>query len=93
MSRKSPLNTAQALPHSWAVSDWPSGVFPGPGRSLYFVRANEDALVRAGCLVRIGRRRVVLGAPFSLFLQAGASKVKNYEITPNRPSSEPSAAA
>jgi hypothetical protein len=26
----------------------------------------------------------VLGAPFSLFLQAGAANVKNYEIAPNR---------
>jgi hypothetical protein len=68
--------TAEDAPHSWDFEHWPPGVYPhSPLRAKYLIRANREALVRAGALTRIGREIVVLGAAYTRWLQRQAFKV------------------
>ena len=77
---------AQAAPHSWAIGDWPPGIYPNdPGKGRYLVRANRVALVEAGALIRVGRDLVVLGAGFTKWLAAQSGRVDGFQIAPNRP--------
>lgn len=81
MPRKDTAN----LPHSWAVTDWPAEVFPNKAHAAhYLVRSHETALTAEGALVRIGRQRVILGAPFSRWLAKHSRHVAEYQIAPNR---------
>jgi len=77
---------AQPAPHSWAIESWPAFVYPhSPGKGRYLVRCNRTALVQAGALSRVGRDLVVLGAPFSRWLESQSNRVAGFEIAPNRP--------
>jgi hypothetical protein len=77
-------NTADKLPHSWAVDDWPVTVYPcRASRGRYVVRAHRDELISAGALVRVGRGLVVLGAGYSAWLVKQKSRVEGFEIAPN----------
>ncbi len=77
---------AQPAPHSWAIEAWPQFVYPhSPGKGRYLVRCNRTALVAAGALTRIGRDLVVLGAPFSKWLESQSGRVDGFEIAANRP--------
>jgi hypothetical protein len=77
--------TVQPLPHSWYIDDWPPYVVPGtPSRARHLVRMYQAELVACGALVRIGRRKTVLGAGYAIFLAKGASRVEGFEIAPNR---------
>jgi hypothetical protein len=44
----------------------------------------QDELIACGALVRVGRKLVIIGAGYAVWLQKGAARVKNYEIAPNR---------
>ena len=84
---------AQPAPHSWAIESWPAHVYPhAPGKGRYIVRCNRDALVAAGALTRIGRDLVVLGAPFSKWLESQSGRVDGFTIAPNRMTNQQAAA-
>ena len=73
------------VPHSWAVRDWPLGIFPGSSRSArWLIRCNKPELVAAGALVRVGRQLVVIGSRYSRWLERQASEVPGFDIAPNR---------
>ncbi len=43
-----------AVPHSWAIRDWPSEIFPSSSDSArWLIRCRKPDLVAAGALVRI----------------------------------------
>jgi hypothetical protein len=82
---KSRTPDAQPAPHSWDIESWPPHVFPHkPGKGRYLVRANRSALTAAGALTRVGRDLVVLGAPYTKWLESQAGRVDSFEIAPNR---------
>jgi hypothetical protein len=82
MSKKVP--PAQPAPHSWSIECWPQGVYPcAPGKGRYLVRCNRTSLLAAGALTRIGRDLVVLGGPFSRWLESQAGRVEGFQIAPN----------
>lgn len=69
-----------SIPHSWALDDWPSHVYPGKSsKAKYICRAHRDELVAAGALVRVGRDLVVMGAPYSAWLSKQASRVNDFK--------------
>ncbi len=73
-----------AVPHSWSLSDWPCGVFPGSAsRARYLVRCHGRELVAAGALVRIGRSLVLRGAAFDRWLARKGHEVPGFDIAPN----------
>lgn len=85
MSRKLKLSAAQPAPHSWPIGNWPPHVFPGdPNKARHLVRCNRTALLAAGALTRIGRVLVVIGAPYTRWLEEQAPRVDNFSIAPNR---------
>jgi hypothetical protein len=91
MSRQK-IPAAQPAPHSWAIESWPSHVYPhSPGKGRYLVRCNRTALLAAGALTRIGRDLVLLGSPYSRWLESQASRVDGFEIAPNRVPTEAAA--
>ena len=70
---------ANALPHSWPVSDWPVNVYPGRASAArYLVRAHHDALLSCGALTRVGRELVVLGEGYARSLARQAESVPGY---------------
>lgn len=76
--------SAAIAPHSWAVTDWPTQVYPhNASKGRYIVRAHRDDLLKAGALVRIGRDLVVLGAAYSRWLESQADRVNGFTIAPN----------
>jgi hypothetical protein len=79
------VRTKSVIPHSWPIDGWPPGVHPGtPERGRYVVRANKDALLRAGALVRVGRELVILGERYARWLEMQAANVPGYQIAANR---------
>ena len=78
-------NSLQKIPHSWAVDEWPSDVYPGrASKARYTLRANRTELVAAGALVRVGRDLVVMGGPYASWLAQKANRVDGFAIAPNR---------
>ena len=76
-------NRQASFPHSWAIELWPSDVHPGTvSRARYMVRAHRNELIAAGALVRVGRELVVLGAPYSRWLQNQMEKVTGFPAIP-----------
>ncbi len=74
-----------AVPHSWAIRDWPSEIFPSSSDSArWLIRCRKPDLVAAGALVRIGRQLVVIGSRYARWLERQASEVPDFEIAPNR---------
>jgi len=85
---------SQPAPHSWSVDAWPGSVYPNDaGKARYLIRSNRDALLAAGALSRVGRALVVIGGPYSRWLDAQAGRVKGYEVSANRGGSEHHAVA
>jgi hypothetical protein len=85
--------TVQPLPHSWYIEDWPPYVVPGnPSRGRHLVLMHQDELIACGALARIGRRKVLLGAGFAVFLAKSVGRVAGFEIAPNRKSLSSTAA-
>jgi hypothetical protein len=79
------VSAAQLAPHSWAVTDWPAFIYPGsPGKGRYVVRSHRSALIAMGAITRIGRDVVVLGAPYSRFLESRTDRVDGFTIAPNQ---------
>ena len=77
-------STAEKIPHSWAVEDWPPSVYPcRASKGRYTIRANRDALVAAGALVRVGRDLVVIGPAYAAWLAKQGGRVASFEIAPN----------
>lgn len=77
--------TANVAPHSWDIEHWPADVWPhSEGRARYVIRANKDELIAAGCLSRVGREIVVLGAKYTKWLEKQSANVPGYEIAANR---------
>jgi hypothetical protein len=82
------------VPHSWAIESWPDSVFPGgPSKARYLVRRHHDELLRYGCLSRVGRTLVVLGARYQKWLELHSSSVPGYQIAANRKPSQTATAA
>lgn len=85
---------SSAIPHSWALGDWPATVYPGKeSKARYIVRAHQDELVASGALTRVGRDLVVIGANYSAWLVKQSGRVSNFEIAPNRAAAEERSAA
>jgi hypothetical protein len=85
---------AQPAPHSWAIENWPAHVYPhSPGKGRYLIRSNRTKLVEAGALTRVGRDLVVMGAPYSKWLESLAGRVDDFHIAPNRAPAPDQAAA
>jgi hypothetical protein len=85
---------SQPAPHSWAIPEWPSHVYPHRSdRGRYLIRSNRTSLVQAGALTRVGRDLVVLGGPFSRWLESQSGRVDGFDIAPNRPAAPEHAAA
>jgi hypothetical protein len=77
--------TAEPIPHSWDIENWPDGVYPhSTSRARYIVRAHRNELLDAGALTRVGRELVVIGDGYTKFLAKLAKNVANYDIPPNR---------
>jgi hypothetical protein len=84
---------ADPIPHSWAVSNWPAGVYPNRASSgKYTVREHRDELISCGALTRVGRELVVIGAGYAVFLARQAEKVPGY-VPSNPPPRRAEAAA
>jgi len=76
--------TAQSAPHSWAVARWPAHVWPGDSvKGKRFCRTFVDELTKCGALTRMGRDLVVMGGPFTAFMQRQRAAVQDFEIPPN----------
>jgi hypothetical protein len=72
------------LPHSWPISVWPADVYPNDRKKArYLVRSHKDELLREGALVRVGRELVIIGAPYSKWLQKKAAFVPDYVCPAN----------
>lgn len=79
------LRKVDSVPHSWAVTAWPPGIYPhNSDKGRYIVRAHRDELVAAGALTRIGRDLVIFGAGYNAWLHKQADKVAGFEIAPNK---------
>lgn len=92
MSKPRNRTSAEAAPHSWDLENWPESVYPHrTSRARYMLRAHRDSLVAAGALSRVGREIIVLGAPYTKWLQARASDVSGYEVAANRSRVQPAA--
>jgi hypothetical protein len=77
--------SAERIPHSWAIDEWPQSVYPHrPSKAKYIIRAHRDELVTAGALSRVGRDLVVLGAGYSAWLAKQSNRVNGFQIAPNR---------
>jgi len=77
-------NLREKVPHSWAVEDWPSDVYPcRASKGRYIVRAHRDALVAAGALTRVGRDLVVIGTAYTSWLSKQGNRVSDFVIAPN----------
>ena len=75
-----------ALPHSWAIDEWPASVCPGTAsKGKYTVQPHRDALIDCGALVRVGRDLVIIGPNFAGWMARQGSRVKGYLIAPNAP--------
>jgi hypothetical protein len=84
-NKKRPEAQPVGLPHSWGINSWPVTVWPHePKRARYLVRANQNALLQAGALCRIGRELVVIGARYGRWLERNASRVPEYKSNANR---------
>jgi hypothetical protein len=60
--------TVLPLPHSSYIDDWPPYVVPGnASRARHLVSMYQSELVACGALIRIGRRKTVLGAGYAVF--------------------------
>lgn len=79
------MQKISAVPHSWAVTEWPQDIYPHTtAKARYIVRSHRDELVAAGALTRIGRDLVVFGAGYNAWLRKQAGKVAGFDIAPNR---------
>lgn len=77
---------SQPLPHSWSVNTWPASVYPhSPSRARWLLRAHRDELVAAKALSRVGRELVVLGKPYSRWLERRARAVPGFQCPANAP--------
>jgi hypothetical protein len=77
--------TPSNIPHSWSIKNWPPSVYPNDSRRAeYLVREHGLELLRGGALVRIGRERVVIGAPYVKWMAKQAVRVPGYEIACHR---------
>ena len=77
-------SAVEKIPHSWSVEDWPQIVYPrSSSKGRYILRANRDALVAAGALVRVGRDLVVIGPAYEKWLVKQGGRVAEFEIAPN----------
>jgi hypothetical protein len=82
---KTRIPTAQPAPHSWALENWPLFVYPhSVSKGRYLCRSNRSALVAAGALTRVGRDLVVLGGPYTKWLESQTGRVDSFAIAPNR---------
>jgi hypothetical protein len=73
------------VPHSWPVRNWPASVYPNDSRKgLYLVRIHGRELLKANALARIGRERIVFGAPYVRWMAKKAGDVPGYELAVNR---------
>lgn len=74
----------EKVPHSWAIEDWPAGVYPGRvSRGRYIIRSHRDELVAAGALTRIGRELVVMGAAYEQWMQRQSGRVAGFDLAVN----------
>lgn len=67
------------VPHSWPVSKWPANVFPNePADARNLIRFFRDELIAAKALTRVGRRLVVMGDRYDLWLRSRAGQVEAF---------------
>ncbi len=79
-------NAVEAVPASWEIADWPSGVWPGnPSRGKRVCIVHRDSLIKHLALTRVERRIVVIGSSYMRWLQSHATRVKDFHIAPNEP--------
>jgi hypothetical protein len=84
MSASLKSREAAGAPHSWEFDSWPAEVWPHDSkRGRWVARAYRKQLVAAGALSRVGRCLVVLGAPYTRWLQGRADQV--IEFRSNNP--------
>jgi hypothetical protein len=77
----------QAAPQSWDLEHWPAHVYPhDKARARYLIRAHKCELIAAGALARIGREFVIIGMPYTRWLQKQTTRAAVYDIAPNRAS-------
>lgn len=73
-----------ALPHSWAVDQWPPDIFPGgAGKGRYVCRIHRKELLDAGALVRVGRQLVIVGGNYHGWLARKATRVPDFKLAVN----------
>ena len=81
----SKTSTTTPLPHDWTFRNWPADVYPYEGtRGRHLVRQNQNDLVAAGALTRIGKQIVVLGAGYTKWLAAQTYRVTEFDVPANR---------
>jgi hypothetical protein len=73
------------MPHSWRLSDWPTGVTPNRiTAARHLIRTHRAELIACGALLRIGRDLTIIGEGYAMFLARKAKRVEGYEIAANR---------
>lgn len=74
------VSKVSSVPHSWPCDEsWPADIFPGSAQKFKHVRRrNMKALLAAGCLTRIGRKLVVIGAPYCKWIESQKAHVTDY---------------
>jgi hypothetical protein len=67
-------------PHSWEFKSWPENVWPNtPARGQWICRAYRRELVAAGALSRIGKNIVVMGAPYTRWIESRIDQVIDFK--------------
>jgi hypothetical protein len=83
---------ADNAPHSWFLDDWDRvapHVAPGTtAEARYMLRFHRAELVATGALVRLGRKLVILGAPYSTWLARRSKQVADFSMPMNAGKSE-----
>lgn len=69
-----------AVPHSWDLSNWPAQVWPNdPKRAAWIIRSNKTELIAEGALARVGKTRIVIGHPYSRWLERRTTRFAEYQ--------------
>jgi hypothetical protein len=70
----------------WNCANWPQHVYPhDPDSGRHLIRSRQDALLKAGALVREGRELVVIGHHYIAWLQSLSKGVREIDMPCNAP--------
>jgi hypothetical protein len=78
-------NGNNKTPHSWAVKNWPTSVYPGSvSRGRHLVFTYRAQLVECEALTRIGRELVIMGEAYTTWLLSHRDRVVGFKDPPTK---------